>query len=173
MRTRAIAPPAQAVKVLERCLPRCFPIKDERDVIVGDLLQSFADRVDAGRRGNRAWFWGQAALFAASSLIPQSALPIPGGPKMSFLDSLGRSVRHAGRRLRHDWRFAVGALLILANWPYTLLAIKPTNDRLHATKPELANAEARHAIISWGHLHGGRGAFGIAATLMFLWALVA
>ena len=73
----------------------------------------------------------------------------------------------------HDWRLAVGALLILANWPYTLLVIKPTNDRLHATKPELANAEARHAIISWGHLHGGRSAFGIAATLMFLWALVA
>ena len=28
-------------------------------------------------------------------------------------------------------------------------------------------------IVSWGHLHGGRSAFGVAATLMFLWALVA
>ena len=73
----------------------------------------------------------------------------------------------------HDWRLVVGALLILANWPYTLLAIKPTNDRLHATKPEQANAETRQAIISWGHLHGGRSAFGVAATLMFLWALTA
>ena len=73
----------------------------------------------------------------------------------------------------HDWRLAVGALLILANWPYTLLVIKPTNDRLHAIKPELANAETRHAIISWGHLHGGRSAFGVVATLMFLWALAA
>ena len=72
-----------------------------------------------------------------------------------------------------DWRHLVGALLILANWPYTLLAIKPTNDRLHAIKPEQANAEPRRAIISWGYLHGGRSAFGVAATLMFLWALTA
>ena len=72
-----------------------------------------------------------------------------------------------------DWRFAVGALLILANWPYTLLAIKPTNDRLHAIKPEQANAETRQAIVSWGHLHGGRSVLGVAATLVFLWTLAA
>ena len=72
-----------------------------------------------------------------------------------------------------DWRFAVGALLILANWPYTLLAIKPTTDRLHAIKPELANAATRQAIVSWGHLHSGRSALSVAATLTFLWALAA
>src|SRR5947199_1490171 len=72
-----------------------------------------------------------------------------------------------------DWRHLAGALLILANWPYTLLVIKPTNDRLHAIKPEQANAETRQAIISWGHLHGGRSAFGVAATLVFLWTLTA
>jgi Domain of unknown function (DUF1772) len=71
----------------------------------------------------------------------------------------------------NDWRCTVGALLILANWPYTLLAIKPTNDRLHAINPEQANAETRQTIISWGHLHGGRSGFGVAATLTFLWAL--
>jgi len=54
-----------------------------------------------------------------------------------------------------------------------LLVIKPTNDRLHAIKPEQANAETRQAIISWGHLHGGRSALGVAATLVFLWTLIA
>ena len=73
----------------------------------------------------------------------------------------------------HDWRLAVGVLLIIANWPYTLLVIKPTNDRLHAIKPEQATAETRQAIISWGHLHGGRSALGVAATLVFLWTLIA
>jgi hypothetical protein len=72
-----------------------------------------------------------------------------------------------------DWRWLVGGLLILANWPYTLLAIKPTNDRLHATAPEQADAQTRQLIVRWGHLHACRSAFGVAATLMFFWALVA
>jgi hypothetical protein len=72
-----------------------------------------------------------------------------------------------------DWRWLIGALLILANWPYTLLVIKPTNDRLHAVVPDRADAQARRMIVSWGHLHAGRSALGVAATLMFLWALVA
>jgi hypothetical protein len=72
-----------------------------------------------------------------------------------------------------DWRWLTGALLILANWPYTLVAIKPTNDRLHATAPEQASAQNRVMIVSWGHLHAGRSALGVAATLMFLWAIAA
>jgi len=72
-----------------------------------------------------------------------------------------------------DWRWLAGALLILANWPYTLLVIKPTNDSLHALKLEQADAQARQRIVSWGHLHGGRSALGVVATLMFLWALAA
>ena len=109
MRSHAGVAPARAVKVLELCLP-----VDDRDEIVGDLLQSFADRVDAGRRANRLWFWCQAAMFAAASLAPQPPLPIEGGSKMSYFEGWGRSARHAGRRLRHDWRFAAGVVLILA-----------------------------------------------------------
>src|SRR5690349_2136240 len=71
-----------------------------------------------------------------------------------------------------DWRWAVGAVVILANWPYTLLIIKPTNDRLHAVAAEQANAEARRMVVSWGNLHAGRSALGLAATLIFLWAVM-
>ena len=70
-----------------------------------------------------------------------------------------------------DWRWAVGALVILANWPYTLLVIKPTNDRLHAIAADQTDADARRMVVSWGHLHAGRSALGIVATLIFLWAV--
>jgi hypothetical protein len=68
-----------------------------------------------------------------------------------------------------DWRWALGAIVILANWPYTLLIIKPTNDRLHAIPADQANAGARGMVVSWGHLHAGRSALGIVATLIFFW----
>ena len=71
-----------------------------------------------------------------------------------------------------DWRWAAGAVAILANWPYTLLVIKPTNDRLHAIPAEQASADARRMVVSWGHLHAGRSALGIVAVLFYLWAVL-
>jgi hypothetical protein len=63
---------------------------------------------------------------------------------------------------------ALGALLMLANWPYTLLAILPVNRRLEATPPDGATAETRKLLIRWGRLHAGRSALGAAATLAYL-----
>ena len=70
----------------------------------------------------------------------------------------------------HDWRWLVGAGLSLANWPYTLVVVMPTNKRLMAIPVEAADAEARRLIETWGRLHAGRSALGAAATLAFLWA---
>jgi hypothetical protein len=65
----------------------------------------------------------------------------------------------------------LGAILILANWPYTLAVILPINHKLEATAPEAADAESRRLIVTWGRLHAGRTALGLAATLAYLWAL--
>ena len=73
--------------------------------------------------------------------------------------------------LTTDWRWIVGAVLILANWPFTLLGIKPTNNRLMAIPTEQADAGARRLIEHWGRLHAVRTALGIAATIAFTWAL--
>jgi hypothetical protein len=70
-----------------------------------------------------------------------------------------------------DWRWVVGAVLILANWPYTLLGIRPTNNRLNAIAVEGAGAQSRSLIETWGRLHAVRTGLGIAAALAYLWAL--
>jgi hypothetical protein len=71
----------------------------------------------------------------------------------------------------YDWRWLFGAVFIVANWPYTLLVIMPTNNKLVAIAPEVAGREARRAVEHWGVLHAGRSALGAAAVLIFLWAL--
>jgi hypothetical protein len=69
-----------------------------------------------------------------------------------------------------DWRWIVGAVLIFANLPYTLIGIMPTNNRLKATPETDAGPTSRALLVSWGRLHGARTALGLAATLAYLWA---
>jgi hypothetical protein len=62
----------------------------------------------------------------------------------------------------------LGGIVLVANWPYTLLRIKPTNNALMAMDRAAAPAEARGLIENWGRLHAVRSALGITATLIFL-----
>ena len=72
----------------------------------------------------------------------------------------------------HEWRWLLGATLILCNWPYTVLGIMPTNRRLMALRQESDGADTRQLIESWGRLHGGRSVLGLAATISFVWAVL-
>jgi len=54
-----------------------------------------------------------------------------------------------------QWRWMAGAVLMLANWPFTLIAIMPTNRRLLATEEARAGAESAHLIACWGAIAHG------------------
>jgi hypothetical protein len=67
--------------------------------------------------------------------------------------------------------FLIGAILLLANWPWTMFGIMPTNRALVATRLEDAGPQSRALIVKWNKLHSVRTALGCLAVLAFLMAL--
>lgn len=70
-----------------------------------------------------------------------------------------------------DWRWIVGAVLMLANWPYTLLGIMPTNHKLNAIADADAGPVSRRLLEKWSRLHAVRTVLGGIATAVYLWAM--
>ncbi|WP_075216028.1 DUF1772 domain-containing protein [Mongoliimonas terrestris] len=70
-------------------------------------------------------------------------------------------------RLR-DWRWLAAGLLMLANWPWTLVMIQPVNTALLATAA--ATPETRTVIEHWGLLHGVRTLLAATALCLMVWA---
>jgi len=68
------------------------------------------------------------------------------------------------------WTWFVGAILMIANWPYTLFVIMPVNNRLMGIDPTTAGIDSRLLIEKWGRQHAVRTALGFAAVLFFAWA---
>jgi uncharacterized membrane protein len=66
------------------------------------------------------------------------------------------------------WFWLAGALVLVANWPYTLLVMMPVNNTLMSTDPASAGPESRELLERWARLHAVRTALGFAATLLFL-----
>ena len=85
---------------------------------------------------------------------------------------VGTALGLAAWYLTGKWPWALGAALMLAPWPWTLIVIMPVNHVLEATPVEQANAQTRTLIVKWGTLHAGRTVLGVAATLVYLWAIL-
>jgi hypothetical protein len=66
--------------------------------------------------------------------------------------------------------FLIGAIAMIAPWPWTLIAIKPINDALLAMKPDRVGPQSRAFVVKWGLLHAVRTGLGALATVAFLWA---
>ncbi len=71
-----------------------------------------------------------------------------------------------------NWLWGIGAALLVANWPYTLLVIMPVNKLLDDTQIEAAGPQTRALIEQWGRLHAVRSLLGAASLFVFLWASI-
>ena len=69
-----------------------------------------------------------------------------------------------------DWRWLLGAVVLVANGPYTALGVMPTNRQLMTFEPTNAGPQSRALAQRWGYLHAVRSALGALACLIFLWA---
>jgi putative ABC transport system permease protein len=105
----AAGPPRAAIRLLGRALPPA-----ERDAVIGDLTEIFADRVEARRRFTRIWFWMSVVAFAVAAVRDRMGDGRPAPTGRQRMTRLGTSIRQAARRLRHEWRYALAVSLILA-----------------------------------------------------------
>jgi predicted permease len=103
------APPAAALRLL------AASVRDvDRDTVVGDLTELYVERAESRRRFNRVWFWANAIAFAMAAVgdrLP-AAGDRPSGRQM--MGHIGRGIRQTARRLRHEWRYTMAVVLILA-----------------------------------------------------------
>ena len=67
--------------------------------------------------------------------------------------------------------FVAGGVLMIANWPWTLIGIMPTNRILMATDLAAAGGESRALLKRWNILHAVRTGLGGLAAISFLYAL--
>lgn len=72
---------------------------------------------------------------------------------------------------RRDPLWLVGAALMLANLPFTLIVIAPVNDALLASALDQASAASRGLVERWGALHAWRAGFSLLALMAFAGAL--
>ncbi len=70
-----------------------------------------------------------------------------------------------------DIRWLVGALLVLASWPYTFFVIVPLNNRLLAAPSAQPEADAREMVKDWGRLEWGLAVLGLMSCAVFAWIL--
>ena len=71
----------------------------------------------------------------------------------------------------YDWRWLLGAALIILPWPYTMFLIMPTNKILKSKLPAEANDDTHSLVRQWGLLHAVRTVLGVGAVVAYLWAL--
>ena len=74
--------------------------------------------------------------------------------------------------LSGDWGWLLGALLIGAVVPFTLMVIMPTNRKLLAPGRDAESLETTELLQKWGRLHAVRSVLSVLALAVYLGLLV-
>jgi Anthrone oxygenase len=90
------------------------------------------------------------ALGDRPSLAEWKAAYHRGFAMQGSLAIIGFSLGLMAASAEMDWRWVAGAFMLLANWPFTLIAILPTNKLLMETPPQNAGPKSRALIRVWG-----------------------
>ena len=93
-------------------------------------------------------------------------------PMQAGLAMLGALAGLVAWYLSKDWQWLAGGLALLANWPFTMLVILPTNKRLMGMQLRDAGPASRRLLLKWGRLHNVRSALGAVAVLLFAAGLI-
>ena len=109
------------------------------------------------------------ALDDAAALAQWRAAYARGAPMQASLAVVGFLLGVGAWWQSGGWLWLIGAVLLVANWPYTLACIMPVNRKLKAIEP---GADSRALLQLWGRLHAGRSLLGCGAVLCMLAASI-
>ena len=109
------------------------------------VFKGIAEQVE--RRDHSVTCVDDRALLAEWKPRLQAPIPHAGSAGHHRLPVRFGSVGQTGH-----WAWLLGATILVANRPYTLLGIMPTNGILMATQPTKAGADSRALIKKWAAL---------------------
>jgi hypothetical protein len=72
-----------------------------------------------------------------------------------------------------DVRWLLGAVVILASWPYAYFVMTPVNIWLYVVRRNAPPSVVRELIRDWGLLEWAQTAIGLGGACMFAWPIVA
>ncbi|MCX7363795.1 MAG: DUF1772 domain-containing protein [Alphaproteobacteria bacterium] len=108
------------------------------------------------------------ALDARGQLIQWKPSYARGARMQASLALIGFALSLLAWWQTKDLRWMVGAIVLVAGWPYTMLCIMSVNNALKATALGDAGPASGRLLARWGRLHAGRTALGVVSTAIYI-----
>lgn len=111
------------------------------------------------------------AAFNAGGVVPGrffSPMYRRAAPMQASLAVIGSLAAVIASFMAAGWLWLVAGLVFIAVVPFTLICIKPVNDRLKEPARDPEAVETLELLRQWSHLHWVRSVLGGVALLLFV-----